>query len=413
MHASSLKDYESIAHLIEMTPVIIFEWTQDVNLPTRFVSGNIRLYGYEPVDFYQGDMKDYWKFVHQDDRELVKNNLYKARSSGVSELRHQYRVLCRNGDVRWVEEIALFEKNEDKKSTYEKGILYDITKLKNMEMRIADSEIKYRTLFEKAPAIMLTLNSDLNITDVNRICCRLLGKRKTDLLGISIKELFGIDQFERIYTSEKFIANETEITLTDSAGNPAILALLINGFFQENKNIGYQLIGQNITLKKQYEDKIHFLSYHDKLTGLYNRAYLDDYLEKIELDNTTFSVIIGDINGLKDINDTYGHKAGDGLIIAVSQILEKNCRSSDLLARLGGDEFIIILKNEKLSVAELLVKRIKMDCQAYIDMPICPEIALGVAFRNSLEPVSNALKAADQAMYMDKKIASETSRSHY
>lgn len=126
---------------------MIFKWTLSEDVPTDFVSENISLFGYAPEDFYQGELRDYWEFVYPDDRERVKTELYKARTNGKSNYRSQYRVICKNGEIRWIEEWVIHERDAHGLLRHEKGIISDITDSIIVSEKLKESEYRYKELF--------------------------------------------------------------------------------------------------------------------------------------------------------------------------------------------------------------------------------------------------------------------------
>lgn len=169
----------------------------------------------------------------------------------------------------------------------------------------------------------------------------------------------------------------------------------------------------NIDRQKQLENELRFLSYHDKLTGLHNRRYFEKML--IELDEPKFlplTVMIGDINGLKLTNDTFGHPAGDLLLTAAAKILRKACRRSDVICRWGGDEFAMILPNSDEIIAERIYDKIKQDSSTEKAGPISLNMAVGYAVRSTgRESLSMLVKTAEERMYRNKITESESARS--
>lgn len=169
----------------------------------------------------------------------------------------------------------------------------------------------------------------------------------------------------------------------------------------------------NIDRQKQLEGELRFLSYHDKLTGLYNRRYFEKILKEFEHPRfLPLTVMIGDINGLKLTNDTFGHPEGDLLLTAAARIIQRACRKSDIICRWGGDEFAILLPNADEITAERIYEQIKQDSAVEQVGPICVNMALGYAVRlREDEPLTVLLKTAEERMYRNKINESESARS--
>lgn len=154
----------------------------------------------------------------------------------------------------------------------------------------------------------------------------------------------------------------------------------------------------------------------DSLTGVYNRSFLDRELGKAvkhakRIKNMWFSLMIIDVNGLKQINDTYGHGVGDEAIIKVAGMLKSACRDTDIVSRIGGDEFAVLMPSTNLPQAEILHTRIR-DGETglrvlltpsegkHINIPI--RISIGLASSDESDP-DNVMKMADDRMYLDKQ----------
>ncbi|MCL5070162.1 MAG: GGDEF domain-containing protein [Actinobacteria bacterium] len=115
-----------------------------------------------------------------------------------------------------------------------------------------------------------------------------------------------------------------------------------------------------ITERKKAETEILYLSYHDQLTGLYNRRFFEEELKRLNTKRQLpISIIMADVDGLKYLNDSGGHEMGDSLLIAISEIIKNSCRKEDIITRWGGDEFIISLPKTSEKDAQDVIERIR------------------------------------------------------
>ena len=120
------------------------------------------------------------------------------------------------------------------------------------------------------------------------------------------------------------------------------------------------ILDEEINERTKREKEISYLSYHDVLTGLYNRRFYEEEIKRLDTErNLPISIIIGDVNGLKLVNDAFGHDKGDELLQKAAAAIQSACRTDDIVARWGGDEFVILLPKTKTEEAEEIVNRIK------------------------------------------------------
>jgi len=165
-------------------------------------------------------------------------------------------------------------------------------------------------------------------------------------------------------------------------------------------------------LNKESEEKLAYLSMHDRLTGLYNRNYFDEELKRLHKSRShPVTIVYVDINGLKMVNDALGHDQGDKLIIAAARVLGHSLRSPEVLARVGGDEFAAVLINTCEESAKKVVSRIRNRIEAYNrkHKAIPLSLSIGAATANSSSiSLEDLMKTADDLMYRDKAIQSNS-----
>ena len=171
-------------------------------------------------------------------------------------------------------------------------------------------------------------------------------------------------------------------------------------------------VARDITERNLKEEKIEYLSFHDMLTGLYNRRFLEEEMKRLDVPrNLPLTVIMGDVNRLKLVNDAFGHEKGDELIIKAAESIKNSVRPEDLIARWGGDEFFILLPKTNTADAEKIVERINMACADKSVNSIGVSIAFGVASKAFLsESLSETMRLAEDAMYKSKAKDGERSR---
>jgi diguanylate cyclase (GGDEF)-like protein/PAS domain S-box-containing protein/putative nucleotidyltransferase with HDIG domain len=176
---------------------------------------------------------------------------------------------------------------------------------------------------------------------------------------------------------------------------------------------GAVLVFRDCSERQQRLDAIEYLSYHDQLTGLYNRRYFDYAMGKLdEASQLPLTLMMIDVNGLKLINDSFGHAAGDDLLQKVAEILTHACRNRDVLARIGGDEFVIILPNTDREAADRVLNAINTSLtQRRIDSGV---LSLSIGLGSKTDPsqsLDQVYKSAEDAMYRNKLYESTSMRN--
>lgn len=262
---------------------------------------------------------------------------------------------------------------------------------------------------EQAPAPVVIAALDGSIEYVNAMFCRVTGYEKSEVIGRNPRflksEITPPEVYQDLWktiTSGK----EWECELANRRKNGQIYWewVKISPVFDSAGNIiKYLKVAQDITDRKKYEESLHYLSTHDSLTGLYNRVYFDAEMKRLEASREyPVSIIVADVDGLKAVNDTEGHDAGDQLIKSTASAILAVFRAADVVARIGGDEFAVLLPHTDRQTAQDGVDRIRSNIESSASELHGGGLSLGIATAQSGDELLSALKRADELMYLDK-----------
>jgi diguanylate cyclase (GGDEF)-like protein/PAS domain S-box-containing protein len=176
---------------------------------------------------------------------------------------------------------------------------------------------------------------------------------------------------------------------------------------------GVVMVFRDVTQEKRQREKIEHIMSHDSMTGLYNRWYMEELLNRYDQEKQgNCAVIMGDLNGLKLVNDAFGHFEGDRFIRKIAGILRVCSGNRDIVCRWGGDEFLILMPNAGEKEAERLIERVLARCEAESDEKLQLSIALGYALRTGAgEEIHEVLRAAEQLTYRRKLMIEKSFRS--
>ncbi|MGZ5486594.1 MAG: diguanylate cyclase, partial [Nitrososphaeraceae archaeon] len=165
--------------------------------------------------------------------------------------------------------------------------------------------------------------------------------------------------------------------------------------------------------RRKYENEIKHLSFHDYLTGIYNRAFFEEELHRLDTERQLpLTIVIGDVNGLKIINDAFGHEKGDELLIKVAKIFKESFRSEDIVARWGGDEFTVILPKINLKDNLKIISRINEELIKESTKTLPLSVAFGLSTKeDSSQKINELIKTAEDKMYRHKLIERQSAHS--
>ncbi|MDW7673399.1 MAG: diguanylate cyclase, partial [Bacillota bacterium] len=294
-------------------------------------------------------------------------------------------------------------------------IYTDISERALAEEKLRNSEEKFRNIFDSSSDAIIIFDLDENILEVNNVMCQRLGYERDEMLQMTIRDIRafgyidlvpkqikdiekqGFDIFETFHATKDggVIPVEANVKVINYEGKPALLGIV-----------------RDISKRKKAEEKLKYLSFHDILTNLYNRAYFEEELIRLNTDRQLpLSLIMGDLNGLKLANDAFGHDHGDMLLKKIADILKQSCRDGDIICRWGGDEFGIILPSTTEADAKKVADRIKINCSSSSEGSMFLSISLGTATKTEQsQDIKWVLKKAEDNMYRAKLREGEAAR---
>jgi len=270
----------------------------------------------------------------------------------------------------------------------------------------------FRTFLASNPDVVFECAEKIKVLDVNNATLTLFkAKNKADLLN-NLKFVF-CDESYIHFQDELVCLVEEKLEFYQDTVNQTLDGQRIDVSMSWSVQPGYEhdysrviVTMLDITERRKSEIKLTYLSTHDALTGLYNRTFFDDSIKRIESGRQfPISIVMGDVDDLKEINDRKGHAAGDEMLKQTAKLLLTSFRSEDIIARIGGDEFAILMPATSAAIAEKAIQRIKENILTSTSDPAKPTIrlSLGTSTMEQAGSLEEALKQADEQMYMDKQ----------
>lgn len=294
-------------------------------------------------------------------------------------------------------------------------VAYDISDNITMQNQLKQEKQRYMTTLMSVSDGVIACDTDGIITIINPVALTLLKTTESEVLYKEFHQVvILVDEADRFRISSPL----KQVLESKTAYSTPLATQLLNKdgqfidvdvdaspiFNNEQTLSGIVVVISDITEKRKQLKEVEYLSFHDQLTGLYNRRYMEDALYRLNVArNLPLSIMAIDLNGLKLTNDAFGHQAGDKLLQKVAQILKQSCRSDDIIARSGGDEFVIILpKTSAQEVIGIKDRMLMLASDATMDSVVL-SLAIGLATKEKKQQsISEVMRLADNNMYKDK-----------
>lgn len=399
---------------------MVFRCAIDAQWTMHFVSdGSYELTGYCPDELEHNKITTIEAITHPDDRALVRQAISSAMN-GSGRYRIQYRIMHKNGALKWVLERGAVVPDEQGKRVLE-GFIEDITEQVESQRQLADAELRYRSIFEDSVVGMFQTSIDGHYLAANRALAELYGYESPAALIAGLSDIAGrlyveagrreefktlIRELGRVtdFESEVYRRDGSRIWISEHAHVV---------YSPEGEALYYEGTVEDVTAQHNYRQQLEYQATHDPLTGLPNRNLLQDRLQQLlnlaQRRGTKGSLAFVDLDNFKLINDSLGHGAGDKLLLEVARRLRSCLRDTDTVARYGGDEFVLILGDDGgLSDTLHILHRVRNAIGEPVTLEgqeIRVDCSIGVSvFPDDGAELDVLLRHADAAMHHAKKL---------
>jgi diguanylate cyclase (GGDEF)-like protein/PAS domain S-box-containing protein len=368
------------------------------------------LSGYTMEDL--GDLR-FWDLIAPEMKDFVRQQGL-ARQRGEKLLsNYEIKYLTKTGERRIGDFVATFIHYEGQPAMI--ASISDTTDRKKKEEELRASEERYRTIIENIEDGFFEVNLKGDMIDVSDPCLKITGTNRDGIIGMNFREFSPQENWPKIYqafykvyeTGEPLKGLAWETVRPDGKRQFIEVSVTLKRD-AEGQPVGFRGIVRDVTERKQKEDTIQWMAYHDILTGLPNRALFYDraamVLAQAKRKQWRFGLMMLDLDRFKDVNETYGHDAGDKLLIGVARCLEEAVREQDTVARIGGDEFVIILPEvSSRDDVKMIGERIAVGFQKPISIgqnELTAAFSIGMAlYPDDSGDIEGLMRRADEAMY--------------
>jgi len=361
--------------------------------------------------------KKFLDFIHPDDVESTLMAMSQlAQKKQVLNFVNRYQ--CFDGTYKYIE----WRSHPYGKLIY--AAARDITQRHLMEEALYIEKEKLKTTLLSIGDGVISVDINQKVIFLNHVAEKLTGWSYDMAIGASFEKIFMIIHEQSREKAENPIAevlktgeivelanhtalikkDKTEISIEDSAAPIKD---------KQGEIQGVVLVFRDVTEKKKIRNEIEYLSYHDYLTGLYNRRFFEEELLRLDVEkNLPISVLMLDVNGLKLTNDAFGHEMGDVLLKKVAEMIQAECGANGIVARTGGDEFTVILPRTDQLQSNMISKRIINRSGEQTINSVIISIAVGYDCKTDcVQDINDIVKAAETNMYKNKIKTSKAMRN--
>jgi diguanylate cyclase (GGDEF)-like protein/PAS domain S-box-containing protein len=407
---------KSFRLLAENAQDLIYRYRVTPNPGFEYVSpASYTITGYTPDEFYK-DPQLFYKLGNPGELDALNVRALRLLSDGPKIIKLDHK----DGKEVWVElHITLVHDKAGALIAVE-GIARDITERKWAEEEMGLQKVYFKQLFENCPDGIVILDNENRVIDVNRGFEELFQYGLEEIKGCYIDSIIVPEHLaaESGALTQKILnGNTIQLEAVRRRKDGSVVDVSIVGYpiiFIE-KIVGIYGIYSDITCRKKVEEQLKYLSLRDQLTGLYNRTFFEQELQRLDGEKfTSLGIIVCDVDGLKIFNDTLGHSSGDELLKAAANAIRGPFRNHEVVARIGGDEFAIILPDGTPSIIEKAISQIREKISDYngfnLEFPLSISMGFATCWGIS-KSITETFNEADNNMYREKLSHGQSARS--
>jgi diguanylate cyclase (GGDEF)-like protein/PAS domain S-box-containing protein/putative nucleotidyltransferase with HDIG domain len=413
---------QRMSALLSNLPGMAYRCRNDRNWTMQYVSeGCYRLTGYTKEELLHNNMVSYNDIILQSYRENIWTT-WQDKLQNRETVEMEYEIQTKDGMTKWVWEQGRGVFDDQERVIALEGLIIDISeRIENTRIRKL-SEEKLTTVLKSIGDGVITVDKKGRIDFINPMASELL-EISQNLNGEDFDELFSFQStmtkqpvespIYQCLNNKKTSSAEQLLIMNTHQGKSLEVESNASPLINLNTIEGVVLVFRDVSSRLAKEREIEYLSYHDELTGLYNRRFFEEEIKRLDMPrNLPITLIMSDVNGLKIINDGFGHPVGDQLLQSAAMAIKNSCRNDEIIARMGGDEFAILLPGVNEEEAMKVISRMNKNAAASIIMGLPVSIAFGFATKNEPhESILKILQAAEDRMYQNKITEGSTSRN--
>jgi len=276
---------------------------------------------------------------------------------------------------------------------------------KTVDLLLTDLK-KYQILLDGSSDPIFMFGPDGTYRYANLAFADGVNRKPEEIINHRIWDIFPQDEADKRFAIIKWvfengITREIEVRVPLPDGDQYYLTTAKPVIGTNNEVDAVICISKNITERKLVEDELRHLSTHDSMTDLFNRHFFHIEIKRMQ-ESRLFpvSIVSVDVDGLKLVNDNFGHDAGDEIILKTARLLRDSFRNEDIIARLGGDEFVVLLPETNENEASEIIARLRNNIEKQNDESF--SLSIGVATGKKDCSLSYLMYQADESMYSDK-----------